>query len=123
MLKLVLKSCILRGLIGALCRDVAITGEVAPTLVNRRLTVKNTLVLSLLLIASAAKGVAAEPDLCWENSLKPKGIPGTEITLARDGKALYTILIPTGPSTEQQKAADDLAQWLGCMTGTGSLSR
>ncbi len=78
---------------------------------------KNTLALSLLLIASAAKGVAAEPDLCWENSLKPKGIPGTEITLARDGKALYTILIPTGPSTEQQKAADDLAQWLGCMTG------
>ena len=79
---------------------------------------KNTLVLSLLLIASAASGVAAEPDLCWENSLKPKGVPGAEIKLARDGKALYTILIPTAPSTEVQKAADDLAQWLGCMTGT-----
>ncbi len=53
----------------------------------------------------------------WQNALKPKGELGAEITLAKDGKALYTILIPAAPSTQEQKAAGDLAQWLTEMTG------
>lgn len=53
----------------------------------------------------------------WKNALKPTGVLGAEVTLAKSGKALYTILIPAAPSTQEQKAAADLAQWLDEMTG------
>lgn len=52
----------------------------------------------------------------WENSLKPKGTPAGEITLARAGKTDYVIVIPSQPTTQEQKAAEDLALWLGKMT-------
>jgi len=78
----------------------------------------NTMTLTaLLVVISTAVGFAAVPHGSWENSLKPKGTPGAEITLARGGKALYSILTPAAPSTQEQKAADDLAQWLGCISG------
>lgn len=78
----------------------------------------NIMALSAILaVICATTGLAAAPHGSWENSLKPNGTPGAEITLAKGGKALYSILIPTAPSTEEQKAADDLAQWLGCIAG------
>lgn len=78
----------------------------------------NVMALSALLVAAlATAGSATVPHSSWENSLKPKGTPGAEITLAKGGKALYSILIPASPSTRVQKAAEDLAQWLGCIAG------
>ena len=70
-------------------------------------------VLSVLVGATAAHAAAPK----WENALKPEGTLGAEMTLAKAGKAFYTILLPASPSTPEQKAADDLAQWLGQMTG------
>ncbi len=73
--------------------------------------------LLIALIALACAGAAsAAPKASWQNALRPKGEPGPEVTLAKGGKALYSILIPAAPSAQEQKAADDLAQWLGEMT-------
>src|SRR5205823_7150248 len=51
------------------------------------------------------------------NALKPTGAPARELTLVADGKAIYSIVIPSKPTTEEGKAADDLRQWLREMTG------
>lgn len=53
----------------------------------------------------------------WENALKPKGIPGPELTLAAGGKSNYVILLPEKPTSQERKAASDLALWLREMTG------
>ena len=74
--------------------------------------------LSLLLLTTAMTStfaIASNPK--WENALKPKGELGDEMTLAKGGKAFYEIIIPASPSTQEQKAAADLSQWLGDMTG------
>lgn len=71
----------------------------------------------LPLLAGVTSAYAVAPHSLWKNALTPKGVPGTEITLARSGKALYGILIPAAPSTQEQKAAADLAQWLAEITG------
>ena len=73
--------------------------------------------LALVMLTGASPAFAAGPDSAWKNALAPKGVPGAEIMLARGGKALYGILIPEAPSTQEQKAAEDLAHWLGEMTG------
>ncbi|MCL5103186.1 MAG: DUF4838 domain-containing protein [Armatimonadetes bacterium] len=57
------------------------------------------------------------PNPQWVNSLKPKGKTGAELTLARAGKALYCIVTAAQPTTQETKAADDLAMWLNEMTG------
>ena len=71
----------------------------------------------ICIVAGATATCAAAPHSSWKNALQPKGVLGTEITLAKGGKALYGILIPAAPSTQEQKAACDLAQWLTQMTG------
>ena len=53
----------------------------------------------------------------WHNSLKPTGKPAASLTLAGDGHTDYVIVIPSAPTPQDQKAADDLALWLGEMTG------
>ena len=53
----------------------------------------------------------------WVNSLKPKGKAAGAIALAKGGKTGYRILIPTKPTTMEEKAAADLAQWLQVVTG------
>jgi hypothetical protein len=53
----------------------------------------------------------------WQNSLKPKGQPAQEITLAQDGRTNYAIVIPAAPTPQDRKAAEELARWLGEMTG------
>ena len=39
------------------------------------------------------------------------------ITLARGGQTDYTIVTPAAPTTQEQKAAEELARWLNEMTG------
>lgn len=53
----------------------------------------------------------------WRNSLQPTGKTSTWLTLADNGKTNYTLIIPSKPSSQDRKAADDLAHWLGQMTG------
>lgn len=60
---------------------------------------------------------AAESWTTWQNALAPKGEPGPELTLAHDGATEYAIVIPEAASTQDQKAATDLAQWLKEITG------
>jgi hypothetical protein len=76
------------------------------------------LALAVLSIALVVTGTgAAEPWTAWQNALAPKGEPGPELTLAHDGVTEYSILVPDAASTQEQKAAADLAQWLKEMTG------
>jgi len=77
----------------------------------------NALVISALLAVVCASASCAADSRAWENSLKPKGELGAEITLARGGKALYSILIPAAASPQEIKAANDLSQWLGQIAG------
>ncbi len=53
----------------------------------------------------------------WRNSLAPRGKPGPELTLAQRGETDYVIVIPAAPTTQDQKAAEDLAHWLSQITG------
>jgi len=75
------------------------------------------LLLALCLMISTSAALAVSPHPAWRNALRPRGEAGPEITLAKGGKALYAIVLPAGASTQESKAADDLAQWLGKMTG------
>ena len=59
---------------------------------------------------------ARPPHEKWTNSLKPRGVPGPEITLASAGKSFYTILLPADPTGQDKKAAEDLAKYLKQMT-------
>ncbi|MBX7257103.1 MAG: DUF4838 domain-containing protein [Candidatus Hydrogenedentes bacterium] len=59
----------------------------------------------------------AEPWTTWRNALAPMGWKGPELTLARNGAAAYVIAIPDAPTSQDLKAAQDLAQWLREMTG------
>ena len=51
------------------------------------------------------------------NSLKPRGKASSPLALASKGTAQYVILLPASPSTQEDKAALDLARWLKEMTG------
>lgn len=73
--------------------------------------------LTALTLIAAGICAGAGPHKEWKNSLKPKGTPGPELTLASGGHTDYTIMLPSKPTTEDQKAADDLAMWLKQMTG------
>lgn len=53
----------------------------------------------------------------WVNSLTPTGRQGLELVLTADGKSDYRILLSKSPTTQDQKAADDLQTWLLQMTG------
>ena len=53
----------------------------------------------------------------WMNFLKPKGTPGPQIRLAQKGKTEYRILLSARPTSQEEKAAADLALWLEEITG------
>ena len=57
-----------------------------------------------------------DPHPDWVNSLKPKGKPGPDVTLTSGGKSRYTILLAAQPTTQDEKAAEDLTLWLDIMT-------
>ena len=62
-------------------------------------------------------GWAVEPHPGWVNTLRPRGAPGPELTLAREGKTDYVILLPAEPTGQDRKAAAELGKWLKQMTG------
>ena len=72
------------------------------------------LVVGVLLLALPAQVLAAGG---WRNSLRPSGLPAGPLPLARSGQTDYVIVIPAQPTSQERKAAEDLAQWLGEMTG------
>lgn len=53
----------------------------------------------------------------WRNSLRPQGPGAGPLTLAQGGRTDYDIVIPGSPTSQDQKAAEDLAFWLGEITG------
>lgn len=72
------------------------------------------LVLWFCVLLSLAQPAAADE---WRNALQPKGSPAPPLTLVRDGQPLYGVSLPENPSGPEQKAADDLRQWVKEMTG------
>ena len=88
---------------------------------SRVLGVRATRLALLVLAATATLRVAGAgvpaPHEKWVNSLKPRGVPGPELVLASQGKTRYTILLPETPATQDVKAAKDLAETLGRITG------
>lgn len=73
--------------------------------------------LATLTLIAAGICAGAGPHREWKNALKPKGEPGPELALASGGRTDYTILLPSKPTAQDRKAADDLAMWLKQMTG------
>ncbi len=67
--------------------------------------------------AGVSISFSVEPHVNWQNSLKPRGKAGPMLTLAKNSRTLYRIVVPEEPTTQEEKAATDLAQWLGEMTG------
>ena len=74
-------------------------------------------IAALAVIASGADAVAVESHPDWVNALQPRGAPGPELTLAREGSTDYVILLPAAPTGQDEKAAEELGRWLGAMTG------
>ncbi len=73
------------------------------------------------LMVGMVAGMAAQAGAAawqqWQNALTPKGDRAGELTLAAGGKTDYVIVIPAAATTQEQKAAEDLAHWLHGMTG------
>ena len=83
---------------------------------------REIIVGSRLLLLSIAVGTfqlcgPAPASAEWKNSLQPRGKPAVTVTLARDGKTDYVIVIPSESTSQERKAAEELALWLGEMTG------
>ncbi|MEI6501902.1 MAG: DUF4838 domain-containing protein, partial [Armatimonadota bacterium] len=72
--------------------------------------------LAALVLLSAALSCGAAPTVRWHNSLQPSGPAAGPLTLAKAGVTDYVIVTPAAATTQDQKAAADLAQWLGEMT-------
>ena len=74
--------------------------------------------VAISIAVSSGVGVAAvEPHPDWVNALRPRGAPGPELTLAREGGTDYVILLPSAPTGQDEKAAQELERWLEEMTG------
>ncbi|MFH1741112.1 MAG: DUF4838 domain-containing protein [bacterium] len=53
----------------------------------------------------------------WQNSLHPQGPAGQKLTLTEDGTTQYAIVCPDNATSQEGKAAEDLAYWLREITG------
>lgn len=53
----------------------------------------------------------------WRNALAPRGKASKRLLLADEGRARYHLLIPAEPARIEQKAAQDLAHYLGLVSG------
>ena len=71
-----------------------------------------TAAIGLAGLFACANGAPA----AWQNSLRPVGPRGHSLTLAREGKTDYVIVIPAKPTSQERDAAEDLAHWLNAMT-------
>ena len=58
----------------------------------------------------------SSPTNKWHNSLKPEGKIGAELTLVKKGSSDYAIVISTGVTQPEAKAAEQLQYWLQEMT-------
>ena len=70
-----------------------------------------------LIGAGTAWCLAAPATAEWKNSLVPAGTVSAPLTLVRDGKPLYAVVLPEQPTGPERKAADDLRQWVKEITG------
>jgi hypothetical protein len=73
-------------------------------------------VVVCVLVAAFNQGLGAA-EAAWQNSLRPKRQANVTLTLATDGKTDYVIVIPQKPTSQEQKASDDLAHWLKAICG------
>ncbi len=78
---------------------------------------KITVILLMSLVSNLYADRVKSQDQQWENSLKPRGKPAKQLTLASNGKTDYAIVVPASATTQEQKAAEELSLWLGKMTG------
>ncbi len=81
--------------------------------------VSMSLVLGFVQLGHAAINTidVANNRSAWVNSLKPTAKTGTDLTITENNKANYSILLSKKPTTQDQKAAEDLKTWLEKMTG------
>ncbi|MCX6229293.1 MAG: DUF4838 domain-containing protein [Bacteroidia bacterium] len=81
--------------------------------------VSMSLVLGFVQVGHAAINTIdiANNRSAWINSLKPTAKIGAELTITENNKANYSILLSKKPTTQDQKAAEDLKTWLEKMTG------
>ena len=70
------------------------------------------MMLSVFLMVTSTICLAKGDSVQWSNTLRPTGKPGSTITLAANGKSSYVIVISSKATTQDQKAANDLQQWL-----------
>lgn len=77
----------------------------------------NFITICVLCAYSAGLGSSVERHPQWRSAIKPKGVSANTLTLAVHGTTAYRIVLPATPNTKEIKAADDLAMWLGEMTG------
>ena len=71
-----------------------------------------------VVLAMSLTGIAGDETVpSWRKAVAPRGVPGPELTLAADGRALYTILMPAGAEGDEKLAARKLAYYLGRMAG------
>lgn len=82
-----------------------------------RLYFTELLSLVIFILVTQFAGAAIATNVKWVNALKPQGIPAKALKLATDGKTDYVILLPLKPTSQEDKAAADLAMWLKEMTG------
>lgn len=75
------------------------------------------MVALLMLVLATASWADLPGDQHWRNALKPRGEPGPELTLAKDGQTDYVIVIPEQETGAELKAAQELSHWLNAMTG------
>ncbi|HUT25607.1 MAG TPA: alpha-glucuronidase family glycosyl hydrolase, partial [Sumerlaeia bacterium] len=72
-------------------------------------------------LAAPLDGIDLPPDpgawSAWRNSLAPAGKPGPRLTLARDGRTDYRIVVAKNASSQDRIAAQELQRWLKDMTG------
>jgi hypothetical protein len=89
---------------------------------NNYLILSCLTIILLFAIQTVSRGNTKNPDVQhdhdrWVNALQPSGRSGSQLTLTDDGKGIYAILLSKSPTTQDQKAAEDLQTWLSRMTG------
>lgn len=70
------------------------------------------IMLSEFLMVLSTICFANSDSVQWSNTLRPTGKPSSTLTLAANGKSNYVIVISSKATTQDQKAANDLQQWL-----------
>jgi len=70
------------------------------------------IMLSVFLMVLSTICFANGDSVQWSNTLRPTGKPSSTLTLATNGKSNYVIVISSKATTQDQKAANDLQQWL-----------